>query len=543
VGFVPAGGDVVIDTPAGSRIIYVVGLRSASKTACSSYAANQPDSANLSDPFLIAAQSAEIPPGASSVTVAPALDLTKKVIDCKFIQSGGGSNSTPFGDKRDGIITAVPGSSPTPMLAGTSTISTGVTRTGSGTLPATKIFAASRRIKDIATSGASPGAMLTTLGIFTPNDLDAGDEIAWYVAGGNSSLASPDDPVNGACGGGMYLGQFGTARISSIDVTAQTVLLDRPISGSPATIRTANLSAAPSTSDYCTILISRVSSFESIVADGGSNLTLKAAPFNYVEGTGGLLMVRAKSIYVGTSTTLTLDASGVGFAGGTAMTGGGSSLMQGQGVNSSGTSSTKPNYNGGSPGTTSSVGGSGGGHAGAGGLGLGTASPSAGFSGGSPLNHCSGGLPCDPLVDQKVFFGGGGGAAGSAATGGAGGGVVILYADMITGPGTLVLTADGAAGSTGGVGGGAGAGGAVGLMTRTSTVTALTLTASGGTGGSGTSSGGGGGGGVVNLTRCPTNFLSRLLTSVAGGLYSSGTASGGLGLNKLIDDSTVCSLP
>jgi hypothetical protein len=532
VGFIPAGGEVVVETPAGPRVIYVVGLHAGTAAACASYQNSEPDSSNLSDPFLIAAQSAIIPSGVSSVTIAPTLDTSKKVLDCKFINSGGGSNSAPFGDKRDGVIAST---SSVTMNAASSSLSSVTSRSGNTTLPDSKIFASSRRISSIATAGAYPGAAITTGTPFTSNDFDVGDEVAWYIAGGASSIGSPDDPVNGACGGGLYLGRFGTARIKAADFATSSLTLDRPLTGSPATLRNSNLLAGPTTTNFCTIVLSRVSSFEKIVVDGANSLTMAVEPFNYTTGKGGFLMIRADAIFVGAGTSFIIDGNASGYAGGIAS----ASIYQGDGVNSAGSTGTFANYNGGAPGTLSTIGGGGGGHVGSGGQGA----AAGGVSGGSPLNHCMGGTPCSPLVDQKVFMGGGGGGAGSSELGGNGGGVVILYAGSITGTGNFVMRAAGAAGVAGSAGTGAGAGGAIGLTTRSSTLSSIDLSANGGIGGSATVGGGGGGGGVVNVSYCSANFTTALTTSVFGGAGGPSASSGTNGLLNVADDPSVCSQP
>jgi hypothetical protein len=384
-------------------------------------------------------------------------------------------------------------------------------------------------VTNIATTGDQAGAALTLAGgaAFTADFFDAGDEVVWYVAGGKSSAGSPDDPVNGACGGGFYLGRFGTARISLASGASGTVLLDRPISGSPLTIRSANLPASPSGTDFCTIVVSRVSSFEKIVVSGG-NLTLKAEPFNYTAGTGGLLMVRADAIEISAGRTLTLDGSAQGFVG--------TSNSQGDGLSGRGTALTSSNANGGAPGDGTHGGGGGASSAGAGGAGGGAR------SGGSALNYCIGGTPCSPLVDQKVFMGGAGGAL-TTTLGGNGGGVIILYAGSITGAGTLSMLADGGLGTSGS---GGGAGGAIGLMTRVSAVSAIVLSSNGAGGGSGTYGGGGGGGGVLNFHRCAANFASSTSYGFASGAAGGGAgspAAGSVGVLKVVDDPDICALP
>lgn len=537
IGFVPAGKEILLEAPAGARVIYAVGLRAATATACANYA-NMIDGTNLSEPFLIASQPVNIVSGTNPpVTVKAALDLTKKVIDCKIQGTGGarGAGSQPFGDKRDGGLNVV---STNTLTSGASALSAGGTRTGSAALSNSKTFASTRRVTGIATSGTYAGKQLTLPG-FLPVDFDIGDEVVYYVAGGNTSPPYyPDDAVNGACGGGMYIGNFGMARITAVP-SSTSIILDRPISGNPASIKTANLAAAPTTMDYCTVVVSRVSSFDTIDISAAASLTLAAAPFNYTSGTGGILAVRADTISVASTGTFTVSAANAGFVGGYISAG-----HQGDGINSAGGASTNPNYNGGAPGDQSTIGAGGGSHVGYGGNGAGS-NPLFGM-GGSPTNHCSSSSPCAPLLDQKTFMGGGGGFGAGAGYGGTGGGIVLVFARNITGGGTVNIDASGQAAYSGGVAGsGGGAGGTAALYVQKSTVTTLNMSSLGGAGTSSSYGGGGGGGGMLNLVRCLPNFTSSFVPLVTGGSAGtggSGATSGTPGVQKVVDDAAICTL-
>ncbi len=531
IGFIPAGTAISLDTPPGQRMIYVIGLRAATTAACSNYASGT-DDANLSEPFLIASQSANIVSGANTVAITAALNTSKKVLDCQFLNPGGtGGGFKSFGDKRDGSIDAIsPGSA---MTAGTATLASATARSGTSSLPNSKIFGASRRISSIASTGADPGRAIATSSTFNSDEFAQGDEVAWYVAGGQSSLGSPDDPVLGACGGGLYLGRFGVTRIKSIS-GSNGMILEQSVSGSPGTIRSTSLNQPPTAADYCTVVIARVSSFDSITVGSGNNLTMSAQAFNYANGDGGIVMIRAETISVAAGSTLTVTGYAGGFGGGVAA----GTRYQGQGVNGFGTTTTNANYNGGAPGDSSAIGGGGGGHASAGANGVGV-SGSTGL-GGAPLNHCSGSLVCKPLEDQKTFMGGGGGGAGGSGQGGNGGGIVLVYARTMTGLGTVNIRADGQDGAISATGAGGGAGGTVGLVVQSRPILTLNLYAKGGNGGATAANGGGGGGGVVNLWRCSTNPAGNNFgVSVVGGTGGSTTAATGL---SAINNTAACGL-
>jgi hypothetical protein len=536
IGFIKSGEPISFDIPVGPRMIYVLGLRStnATTTACSANYSGD-DHSNLSEPFLIASQPVNIISGANNVAVKAALDTSKKAIDCKFMSNGSGtSGGKLFGDKRDGSIT--PTVTPPPLQSGTSTLSSGTVRSGTSTLADTKVFGASRRITGIATSGADAGRAIQVQASFGASEFEVGDEIAWLVAGGNSGVAAigPDDSISGACGGGLYTGRFGTSRIKSTP-SINEIVLEQPISGSPSTIRTANLSVPPTAGGaFCTLIMTRISSFDTIAIPDSTTFYIKPQALSYGDGIGGLLVIRAETISVGSGAALYIDGSGKGYAGGT-ITGG---RFQGDGLSGIGGSTLNTNYNGGAPGDTgTSSGAGGGGHAGAGGAGT-NAIASTGL-GGSPLNHCLGGMPCTPLSDQKVFMGGGGGFGADTGLGGQGGGVVIVFARKIIGSGSVTISANGAAaGGTGAVGSGGGAGGAAALYNQDSAVSNLTIGANGGTGSMGT--GGGGSGGVVNVVGCLAKITSSFTHQADGG---TGGGAGMTGLKKIVNDEAVCSAP
>lgn len=522
VGFLKAGEEIFVDTPAGDRTIYVIGLKSATAAACSNFTNSEPDGANLSEPFLIAAQRSNIPSGQSTLTINAALDTGKKVQDCNFISPTGGGQQNPFGDKRDGIITTaittayMDGNSDNLGVSGVSHSSS------AGQVPSTKIFNASRRITSVVNTGTDAGKLITLGSNFISSEFEPGDEIIWYVAGGASSAGPPDHDTLGACGGGLYTGRYGTSRVASTP-TSNQLLLESAISSTPLGIKNTNLAAPSNTTNYCTVVISRISSFEQINVPAGDTLQLSPPLFDYTNGLGGVMAVRADTITV--DGTLLLYGSASGYSGGSA------SGIQGDGINAIGISSYSPNYNGGGGGNPSSIAGGSGSNAGVGGDGASNTG-----SGSSNVSHCNG--LCTPFVDKKAFFGGGGGGAYGA--GGRGGGLVLLFAKSISGTGNVYLKADGASGAGGSAAGGSGAGGTVGLFAKLVSVGSVTLEAKGGNGVS--VGAGGGGGGVVDIKRCPAGWSSVLNTYANGGTPNGAGTAGGNGLVNISDDAAICSI-
>lgn len=522
VGFLKAGEEIWIDTPPGDRTIYVIGLTAATAAACSNFANSEPDGANLSEPFLIATHTSKIPSGPSTLTISAALNTGKIVENCNFMNPTGGGMTYPFGDDRDGSISAMTSFA---YLDGNSD-NLGVSGVDhfANLLPSTKIFNATRRVTAVASSGADAGKLLGLGSSVTADEFEVGDEVVWYVAGGTSSFGSPDDNVLGACGGGLYLGRYGTSRIADVPASNQ-LLLESAISSTPAAIKNTNLAAAPSTSDYCTLVVSRISSFESIDVPSGMSLQLSPAPFSYADGTGGVMAIRADMITV--DGTLIFYGSGAGFAGGAA----GSPGYQGEGLTGLGSSVFNSNYNGGGGGNSSSIAGGGGSNGGIGGNGATNTG-----SGGTQVAHCSG--VCTPFQYKSAFMGGGGG--GAMAAGGRGGGLVLVFAKSISGSGTVFLKADGASGGGGSVSGGSGAGGTVGLFAQEVSVNALNVQANGGNAVS--VGGGAGGGGVVEVKRCAASSSTTINTSITGGALNGGGTAGGAGFALVTDDPMLCSI-
>ncbi|MBK7891723.1 MAG: hypothetical protein IPJ84_13060 [Bdellovibrionales bacterium] len=517
VGFLKAGEEIFVDTPAGDRTIYVIGLKSATAAACSNFSNSEPDGANLSEPFLIAARTSTIPSGPSTLTINAALDTSKKIQDCNFITPVGGGQQNPFGDKRDGSMSL---SGNVSLYAGSGLYSdAGIVHTPvAGGVPSAKMFSATRRITNIASAGGSAGRELT-VSAFTASEFDVGDEVLWYVAGGNTSeggATGPDDPLKGACGGNLYLGRYGTAKISSIG--AGSITVDSSLITNPLLVKNVKLAAAVG-SDFCRITLTRVSNFDTLTIGASQTLQFSASNLDLENGVGGLIAVRAEVIDIfAADSILELNATGKGYAGG--MSGGGN----GGGMGGTG-------YNGGAGNNT--MAGGGGAGAGSGGA------SSGGMAAGSAPLHCSG-YACGPLRDQKMFMGGGGGGGNS--SGGTGGGAIFLFARNIKGAGTLKLYGNGMLGNGGSAGSGGGGGGAIALAARDLNVGSVLVQNLGGSGGSGSNGGGGGGGGITDIQYCSKS--SSLTTNSGGGSGASGGANGAAGeLTEVANESKLCALP
>jgi alpha-tubulin suppressor-like RCC1 family protein len=379
-GFLPAGSIVQMEVPAGpDRVFHVVGLRAASASACSSYQNSKVDDENLSEPFLIASQRANIPSGESSLSIVAALDANKKIKDCSFVGSGGsGGLQINFGDTRDGRLTY---DSPSQSAyLDTEMDNLGISQTGythtprSGGSTSSKTASATRQISSVATSGANAGRLINVSSNFSSNDFGVGDEVMWYVSGGRANPGPPDHPVHGACGGDFFLGRYGFAKIAAVP-TDGSILLDRTITSTPVQVKNANLTAPTTNTHFCRVSIQRVMQFDEIEVGANSTLNILGSTYNHTTGTGGILPIRVRKLNI--DGTLNLGASAYGYRGANGTTFSGGSLY-GDSVAANGF----PNGNGGA--SSQSV-NSGGGGAGAG---EGASnSQAAGSQGGQPLKH------------------------------------------------------------------------------------------------------------------------------------------------------------
>lgn len=389
IGFVPSGATVRVDVPAGpDRVFHIVGLRSATAAACSNFQNTQIDETNLSEPFLIASQRADIPAGESTLNVVASLNLNRKISTCSFVNSGGGGGgddgggggggtTISFGNSRDGDLTSVSGAHYLfQNFVAVGTPSPGLTHTPKmGGIASTKILGADRRVTAIATAGAEAGRLVTVAVPFTSEVFEVGDEVIWHVSSGKSNPGAPDDPVAGACGGGLYLGRYGFATVEATPTTTQ-LLLSTSIADDPALIRNSMLTAATNNMPgFCRIAITRVSNFDDIQIASGSTLYIYPKEFDQEQGTGGTLVLRAKRLAI--DGTFNLIANGTGYRGGLPAYAGGSVFGFG------GYGATLSSGSGGGV-SLGAVGGAGGAGAGEGGL---ESTLSGRPQGGLPLTH------------------------------------------------------------------------------------------------------------------------------------------------------------
>lgn len=318
LGFLPAGSLVRMDIPSGpDRVFHVVGLRASSASACASYNNTEINSDELSEPFLIASQRANIPAGESTVEIVGALDLNKKIQTCNFVNTGGGgggpSINISFGDERDGTLAQTTGSAwfypgynpfspPTPGLVHTPK---------SGGVASNKIASAMKRITGVTRIGTTAGRELSTASPFTASEFEIGDEVIWHVSGGNADPGPPDDPTSGACGGDLFLGRFGFGRIQATP-SSSTIILEQPITATPLLVKTANLNA-PMGTNYCRISIQRVMNFQRLNVAAGATLAIMAPSYSHEDGIGGILPIRVREIQL--DGTLSLQASSSGYVG------------------------------------------------------------------------------------------------------------------------------------------------------------------------------------------------------------------------------------
>lgn len=383
IGFVPSGATVRLEVPAGpDRVFHVIGLRSATAAACSSFQNTEIDETNLSEPFLIASQRADIPAGESTLNIVASLNVDKKISTCSFVNGGGGgggggTTTITFGNTNDGSLSTTSGNHYLfQYYTAVGTPSPGLMHTPkSGGVPSTKILGSDRRVTEVATTGAYAGRLLKVATPFTANEFDVGDEVIWHVSSGNAIPGPPDDPVTGACGGGLYLGRYGFAKIEAVTATDE-LRLSTSIAENPGQVRNSLLAAPTNFSPgFCRIAITRVSNFDEIDIENSSSLDIFPKAFDQEQGTGGTLVLRAKRLDI--DGTLTLSATGRGFLGGApTYSGNGLSGFGGFGL-------ANPAGNGGGA-LISAVGGGGGAGAGEGGL---EGTPTGRPRGGTPLTH------------------------------------------------------------------------------------------------------------------------------------------------------------
>ncbi|MEK6773980.1 MAG: hypothetical protein AABY64_08565 [Bdellovibrionota bacterium] len=515
-GFFLAGTEISLEVNSGpDRHIYLVGLKS-QNGACVSFVSSGPDKANLSYPHIIGEVTMKLDPGTVTVPITTSLSATTQKFDsCDFPNGSGPSGTVKnlFGDARDGSLTIAPGTYDFQNTTFSSFSSNWVPTAG-GISNSGKYLSSKRRITGLSTDRK-------TLTMASPSVLtahfDAGDEVLWHVT---AAAATTFPDLNG-CGGGLYRGQWGTARVTAM--SSPTVTLDSPV-GDPSIALAnsgSNLSQStftnPVSNPFCVVQLVRVPSFDTVTINSTATFKTHNSTnyFQYIsDAGGGIFVMRAKKIVLGAG-ALNIDMIGAGFQGAS----GGS---QGSGIfGLAGTASDTTSSENAGAGAAGGNGGGGGSNIGAGGRN----DISAG-SGGSPLTYCldsaANNVACAPLFNQKFFLGGGGG-GDNAVNGGAGGGAALVFAGEISGLGQLTIHSKGSAG--GSVGGGGGGGGIVHLSSRSINNSAVSFDTRGG---AGNAKGGGGGGGIIEVNYCgPQSTL--LFPSLDSGSVAQGGAAGGTG--------------
>ena len=343
------------------------------------------------------------------------------------------------------------------------------------------------------------GKGITLKNFFTDSHFQAGDEIMWHVSAANDG-GGPDN----ACGGGLYLGSYGYAKIANVAGT--TIVLDRPMGDGNATYNDANIAADAATSSvpdyFCRVQILRVPHFNTITLGANTKIVTEAFSFTDAgDGSGGIIAFRVKDFIDNDSYVLHIDATGLGlpadYGTGASITGLGAS------------SNTSNNYSGGGAFPNTQGGGGGAGAAGNGG-----SASVGGGSGGTAHKVCSG-SPCKPLEDMRMFMGSAGGGRVGMWAGSAGGGIVNLHINEIKGQSAGNYFKTNTNGDTGSIYSGGGGGGANHVTFNISSVDNY-FYADGGAGQN--SAGGDGGGGFVEVKYCDqaSPVISHTVTGAIG---------------------------
>lgn len=522
VGGVPAGQSISINVPAGpSRKIYLLGTK-ASTGGCINFMTNGPPSGLNTYPRILTSSTVDLQPGSKTVSlvVPSSISSLTEIDSCTFANgggTGGGQQQSPFGDGRDGDMT-VPNvgldfsvddhAHPSISFA-------------AATVSSSKKLSSARKITNVAVNGLT----ITVSSSFTPDDFEVGDEVMWIVNAAYDS-GGPDN----ACGGGLYRGSWGTAKILAIPMNTM-MELDSPISTSANNTALSDANINSSGATHCKMQILRVPNFKKISFTTG-NPAFFTGSYSFSSATGGILAFRASEIEVGSGSSVnsTFHATGKGFSPLGNTSGGG----------------TTGEYPTPSVAAANSTGGAfyggGGAHNGGGGNG-----PN---SGGSPITYCIGSTPCQAGRDKKAFFGGAGGSPSAGVAGGAGGGIVFVFAKRIYGhPSSNFKVESKGSGAWANPGTGGGAGGSVLLVSKQIDLagTQLTLNSIGESRSGYTNSGGGGGGGVEVLLcqQASVPLIATILSvaDVTGGLGGSGASPGSPG-EKIVNDSpALCAIP
>lgn len=367
-------------------------------------------------------------------------------------------------------------------------------------------------------STATAGSTTITVNSAAALSLTQGDEIAIITMSGSASTNE---------------GLWETARF--ISASTNTLTINHALTNTY------------DTSTY-KIQVIRVPNYTTVTVNASQNFTADA--YNATNGTGGIILFRADSTV---SVAGTINASALGFAGGSAGSGGAGGSAGSNGTGGAGGAGASKNCKAGSNGNTAAGGGGGaggngksgcavGGNGGTGNLGAsGSAGSSSGTGGTGPTTGGAGAAgggggsnsSSSSNGDYTVLLlsgGGGGGAGGTGGNGsGSGGGGGGGGGGNGTGYGSGGNGVDGSAGSTGTTGavGGTGGQGAGSVMIFANSITTSgsgKITANGGNGGNGGNgttgvAGGGGGNGGNGGTG----------TNVGGGGGGAGSGGGGSG--------------
>lgn len=493
----PAGSELILEVPSGSARKISLFAMQAQNGYCTSFKGTGPTPGKISHPRLIETKTVDLAPGSVDVSFTVPNDLSSlpEVDECQVNDMPQHSPVAEsfWGDGRDGDLAA----SSFQYLDGIYDDYSVVTHTpASSGVPTSKIFSFNSKISNIDTA---LGTTITLAeDITSTNQLAAGDKIIWHVVSGWSAT----NPDSNACGGNLARGMFGMSRVVSVDLATDTLLLENPITTSPATLNNTSIADTgySNSTEHCNIQLARVSQFGTITMSGITSLQMTMPGWSPANGRGGLMAVFIKNLDLGTAGTLAINMTGNGHPGASAGA---------FGISGGGSGTASDNRGG-----VASTFGGGGGNGGDGGAG----SSSAGVK----INLCSG-LPCHPLADKRLIFGGGGGGDGSSA-GGNGGGVLFVAIENISGTGQVNLNASGGQANYTSVG--AGAGGSIAFFNKSSVAGAtVNLTAAGGN--ANTSAGGDGGGGIIDKAVCQSQQSATYNVGVLAGSGGTGNPTVG----------------
>ena len=380
-----------------------------------------------------------------------------------------------------------------------------------------------RRVQNIDTT---TGTVLTLASAFTTADFAVGDEVLWAVMG-EGTTTSCSTATNE-----LYAGKWGTARLNAVNNGSSQITLSNPITPTASAIQTANLTVtAVANTAFCRIQVVRMPNYSS-VSFSSPTAVLGIAPFNYANGTGGIIAFRVNGNFSMMGASSKISAAGSGYAGGAAGTTG----TPGESPAGQASAGIGCNQSGGGGGGASGGGAGGGSNkTSSGGSGAGTAPGGAGAS-----VACNGGASVDCLF--MGAGGGGGSSTGAPSAGAFGGGIIVVSArtaNLSVANGFDVSGGNGNISAASGAGGGGGAGTIFFMSQATSN---LTLTANGGTGASGnggTWNSGSGGGGVITGAVCLGSLPTQAVAAGTGG--NAGGTAGASGIN-LMPSQPMCSL-